>query len=104
MSETAEIYKRVCEKCPAAIVEWLGYDEQEQIWFTQETSEIYETTAEALIVHHWLALLPTGVGIAPFTLETIGRGYVILDSDNPKSMKVHPTPFLALASYLERLP
>jgi len=107
MSETAEIYQRVIAKCPAAKVEGLRFlrhdpRDVDSFWLLKRSEDFVERVMhgkdiEPLIVHHWLTLLPPYVSLMRSVSE-----WAVCETGKPHV--AGPTPFLALASYLERLP
>lgn len=105
MSETAEIYQRVISKCPAAICPLVKFSRGDWLILRWEGTwtHVQEPIAELIIVGEWLKLLPHTYAIGP--TATIGQlGFDVYDLCDRSVVSSGLAPFIALASYLERLP
>lgn len=114
MTDLHEIYRMVCEKRAEAAA--MGLELQivgkQHGWWHNSTGFIPDFVAEALIVAHWLTLIPTyavlwrtsrmkdGEVVEGPDVWRVGSRRTVIEMDEPCG----DSPFLALAAYLERTP
>lgn len=103
---TPEIYTRIVEKKPEAAVPGLRHIEADDLsgWEAHDGfiwRPLVETEAHALILAHWLDMLPEGHGLHGAIDNPKLRYYVYGGGVQPAAATM-TTPLDALAAWLER--
>lgn len=110
----SELYAKVCEKRPEAVAE-CGYLDREGTgrlhhtaggWWAGDHAGVPEKIVEALILKHWLGMLPECVFAGRSSFHDVpGHEYLVFDNDEKDHDRWHGSSLVeALAAYLLEAP